>query len=362
MIGGDGLLVVSRCRVRAGIVALLVAGGGLGAAASAASSASEALVTPSQARAELTSLWAAREAARSAGDSAALRVIDMGAARDRDIGLISYARGERLPEPWAKRPLGPSVVVVPFQTHYPISFLAFVETREEYAAYTTGPAAQIGFETVMLVVVKSSPSARWRVANESHYGGRFNFTPPASGTYAPPIPAGDTWISPLAALQDLARLDQLEVDHGVSGAMADTSNLFLPGAWTTGNSTPVVDNGRNGLRGQGFKAINTFSVDPSIDGIYQFVGPDSLNVVCGTIRIHAVVTPGQPGGALLQNASRTNWGGFLAPGLYRAIYGQGLNQVCLGIGPHAATGAIIEVSGEAPGFDKWTETGTPARG
>jgi hypothetical protein len=34
--------------------------------------------------------------------------------------------------------------------------------------------------------------------------------------------------------------------------------------------------------------------------------------------------------------------------------------VWLAIGPHTATGAIGETAGEAPGFDKWAQTGTPA--
>jgi hypothetical protein len=261
----------------------------------------------------------------------------------------------------ARRPLGPSVVVVPYQTRYPISFLAFVETTGEFAPLS-GPASHIGFLTVMLVLVKASHSAPWRVAIEAHYGGGFGFVPPAVGTYAPPISASETWVSSRTALQDLARLYQQEVEHGIASAMSAAPGLFEAGPWTTGANSALANDGMNGpFHDREFVDTSRYSLDPASDGIYQFSAPGQTNIVCGAIRIHGTVTPASSHEVILQTANRRNWGGWLPPGEYSALQPSGLNQVCLGIYAPSNQGNIAVIGGES-GLDEWTLTGTRTPG
>jgi hypothetical protein len=349
-------VVVAGCGVGIALLWLSVAAGASRLAS--ASSGGVSLVTPAAAQAELRLIWGEREQARSVGDVAVLDQLDTGAARDRDTGYILYTRGSGLPNPWPLRPPGPSVVVVPYQTQYPISFLGFVETTGEFAPLS-GAASHIGFLTVMLVLVKASHSAPWRVAIETHYGGGFGFSPPAAGAYAPPINPSETWVSPLAALDDLARLDQREVAHGITSAMAAAPGLFEPGPWTTGANSALANDGMDGLFHDGeFVGESTYSVDPATDGIYQFSGPGQTNIVCGAIRVHGSVTPARPHEVILQNANRRNWGGWLAPGEYSALQSSRLDQVCLGIYAPSDQGNIAVMGGES-GLDEWILTGTP---
>ena len=341
-------------------IAVLVATTFGASALARGASTSHPLVTPAQARAELAALWPMRETARSTGNTRVLEQIDTGAALERDVGDILNARGEGQPSPWAKRAFGPSIVVVPSQTHYPVSFLAFVETTGDFPS-ADAATRTIGYETVMLVITKSSASSSWRVAHETQYGGSFGFAPPPADAYAMPIPQSEKWVSPIGALQDLAHLDELEVARGVRAAMLQLGTLFAPGAWTTGNSTAVIDDGRNGLIDSGtVREKTTFSVDPHLDPIYEFNAPGAVNLVCGTIRVTTVNTPERPGGVLGQNSARTNWGGWLRPGYYTTITDAEMNQVCLGTYPLPQTDSIYVISGEFPGFDAWTVTGTPA--
>lgn len=297
-------------------------------------------------------MWPRREAARSGENVATLDQLDTGAELDRDVGLIRDAQGVGLSSPWAQRPLGPSVVVVPYQTQYPISFLAFVDTSGEFAPQT-GARSHVGYETVLLVFTKVSQARPWRVAMETHYAGGLGFTPPRSGAYAPPINPSDAWRSPLTALEDLARLDQ----DAVQRKRDSSASAFVAGPWTTGANAAVANDGLDGpIDGGTIVHAHTYSVDPKLDGIYQFSAPEGITLVCGTIRVHGVVRPIRQDETLLQNAARTNWGGWLAAGQYSLIQTSELNQVCLRL---SNTLYITAISGES-GLDEWNATGTPA--
>jgi hypothetical protein len=310
------------------------------------------LITPAAARTELAAIWHQREAARSSDDEAALARLDTGAARDRDVGLTRYVRGLHEPSRRVRRPLGPAVVVVPDQTQFPIAFLAFVETTADFGP-TSGAQSRIGYETVLLVLLKDSAAAPWQVALETHYAGGLGFTAPPSGEYAPPEPAAG-WITPTAALVALANADQYAVVHG----RYSPSSPFLPGSWTTGADAALANEGVDGpIDGGSVTNSHSFGVDASQDGVYNF---DAIgaNLVCGAIRISGIHRPAR-GGVLLQNAARTNWGGWLAPGLYSLIHTLSLNQVCLQINPTRA-GGIRQISGEST-FVGYDASGSPAR-
>jgi hypothetical protein len=296
-------------------------------------------------------MWQEREAARSHDNVGALAAFDTGAALDRDVGLTRYAKGLGVPSRRRERPLGPSVVIVPYQTHYPISFLAFVETSGDFSP-ASAAQTQIGYETVLLVLTKVGQSEPWHVAVETHYAGGFGFTPPPSNAYAPTEPSGG-WVTPLDALTDLARFDQQAVKTGRFPA----GSLFAAGPWTTGANSAIANDGVDGpIDGGVVIHAHTYGIQPQADGVYQFDAM-GVNLACGTVRVHGVLTPTSPRGYLFQNTARTNYGGWIAPGDYRVIHTSELNQVCVQIAP-TASGGMRVVSGES-GLDEWSATGTP---
>ena len=61
-------------------------------------------------------------------------------ALDRDVGLTLYVKGLGVSSLRVQRHLGRSVVVVPYQTGYPISFVALLETSSEFRPKTHAAA------------------------------------------------------------------------------------------------------------------------------------------------------------------------------------------------------------------------------
>ena len=294
-------------------------------------------------------MWPVREQALHDDDVAVLKRVDTGAALDRDVGLTLYVKGLGATSLRVQRQLGRSVVVVPYQTRYPISFLAFVETSSEFKPNTQA-AATVGYETDTLVFVKAAASAPWRVALATRQLGGFAFTPPPRPAYAPAAPSS-SWISPTGALRALSQFDQESVDESSAPSVP-----FDEGPWTTGVDSAFSSEGPNGLTDRGgVRRVHTYYVSPDTDGVYHFdaMGTD---LVCGAVRAHGTLTPSSPAGYLLQNPARTNWGGWLAPGRYSVVRTSELNQVCLSI-PATRDNGIDVVSGEYD-LDEWTATGT----
>jgi hypothetical protein len=350
--------MAARARIVASALAagLLVAGfgGGLVSGARAGSSArttaaaAPSLVAPAAAASELATMWRVREKALSDDDVAALKRVDTGAALDRDVGLTLYVKGLGTSSLRVQRHLGRSVVVVPYQTRYPISFLAFVETSSEFQPKTQA-AATVGYETDTLVFAKSAASEPWRVALATRQLGGFGFTPPRQLVYAPPAPSS-SWISPTGALRALAQFDQESVEESSAPSVPMDG-----GPWTTGAYSAFSSEGPNGITDNGgVRRVHTYYVSPNTDGVYHFdaMGAD---LVCGAVRANGTLTPSRPGGYLFQNPTRTNWGGWLAPGRYGVIRTSELNQVCLSI-PATRDNGIDVVSGEYD-LDEWAATG-----
>jgi len=333
----------------AGFGGIMAAHATAGSFARPTSTSASSLVTPAAARSVLTAMWSVRETALHADDVTALERVDTGAARDRDVGLTLYARGLGISTGHVRRPLGQSVVVVPYQTRFPVSFLAFVATSAEFSPQS-GAETRPGYATDLLVFTKAAASQPWRVALETQHIGGFGFTAPSGSAYAPAAPSSG-WVSATGALQALAQFD----DQSVEESSSPSAIPMAAGPWTTGPLSAFANEGPNGATDGGtVLRVHTYGVSAA-DGIYHF---DAMGVdlVCGAVTATGVLTPAHTGGYLLQNATRTNWGGWLAPGAYRAIHTSELNQVCLSI-PSERYQGIAVVSGEYV-LDEWTATGT----
>jgi hypothetical protein len=320
------------------------------------------VITPSAARQVLASVWAARELARTDDNVSALAAVDAGVELTRDMGVTLDAQGEDHWSQRVRRPFGSNSVFVPFQTTFPASFLAVVETTSQWSSSPTSHEPE-GLATVLLVLTKASRSARWRVAMETSYHGTIWETDVgislagAGGPnlYAPPVHT--TWITPSSAVSQLATF----YDHYAQYGDEPPQSPFARSYWTTGQGKRIAEGGRNGhVNHLGYRNSVSYHTDTASDGIYQFSVAD-MELVCGTVRGTETATPAEPDGYLYQQPDRNNWGGWLAPGAYREITISLIHQVCLAISPEGVEGlgeGIRAISGDDEEA-AWNVTGKP---
>jgi hypothetical protein len=311
----------------------------------------------------LPKIWSSRERARSSDDGAALRRIDTGVELERDIGVTLNARGVGDWSARVRRRYGPGIDVVPRPTGFPQSFLGVVQTSKMYATSSTDRTPQALNAVALVVLTKSSPTARWRVALETggtgamsqlpHWHQAFNASSDPHPGYSPTAPA-PSWIGPSTAMSDLARLYEHYANHGTPPA----GSRFRSGPWTTGQGRRLssdVHTGQTVLNGQvnpqGFRQTVSYYVDRA-DPTYQF-DFGGIDLTCGTVR--GVTRSNPVGGYLLQTPDRRNWGGWLAPGAYASITTSLFHQVCMEI-PATSSGEIRMVSGDDP-VSEWKVTG-----
>jgi hypothetical protein len=336
------------------MAAVLAARIGLGSASGTAN----AVITPASAREVLADVWAQRELARTEDNPAAIEAIDTGPELTRDMGITREAQDEGVWSQRVQRPFGPSAVFVPYQTSYPASFLAAVQTTSQWSSSPASDTPE-GLATALLVLTKASASAPWRVAMETRYEHAISQTDVgldlgalgASEAFDPPPPRPG-WTSAAKAISGLAGFYQHYAEYGDAPAQSE----FGHSPWTTGQGERIAEGGLNGqIDAKGFRNSVTYDADPAADGLYQFdVGGDDL--VCGTVRGVETALPARPGGYLSQPRSRHNWGGWLAPGAYSKITSPLIHQVCLVVPPDGYEG-IRAISGDDEG-SSWNTTGT----
>jgi hypothetical protein len=340
-----------------GMLAFRVIRHGRGGAAQ--SGVQSAIVTPAAAQQVLASVWAKRELARTNDDTRGLAAVDTGPELARDMSLTVEAHDGGYWSQRVQRPLTSLALYVPFQTSFPASFLAVVQTTSQWSRSLATHTPE-GRDAALLVLSKTSASAPWRVAMETHYSGTISESGAgldldAQGTsdgYARPAPQPG-WIRPVDSIAMLASFYQ----HYAQSGEAPNASPFLTSPWTTEQGEKIAADGLNGKVGsQGFRNYVTYNSDAAADGVYQFdVG--GMNLTCGTVRGQATATAAAPGGYLYQPKNRSNWGGWLAPGDYSRINSALMHQVCLLIAP-TSLGGIRAISGDDED-SALSATGTP---
>jgi hypothetical protein len=295
-------------------------------------------------------VWAKRELLRTGDDVAGLATVDAGPelARDTALSVQAHDIGQ-----WSQRvlrPLGPFVTYVPFQTAFPASFLAVVQTSGQWSRSLSNRTAE-GRDAALLVLSKTSASAPWRVAMETNYEGTIWQNDAgldlgllgSTGTYSAAAPQPG-WTRPANSIAMLASYYQHYAEHGE----APPESPFLPSYWTTGQGERIAAEGLNGyVSRRGFRNSVTYNTDVAADGVYQF-DLAGVNLTCGTVRGLETATAAGPGGYLNQPLDRSNWGGWLAPGAYSQIISPLMHQVCLVIAP-TSLGGITAISGDNEG-------------
>jgi len=316
------------------------------------------IITHRAARQVLASVWAKRERDRSIDELQALAGVDVGPELQLDSGVALEARDAGWWSRRVERPLGPSVVVVPYETDYPASFLAIVETTSQWSRSERSHVPR-GHEVALLVFTKTGSAAPWRVAMETRYNGSLTHDPydidlrtQTAGAFAPPAPQR-AWMPGADAVESLASYYEEYAEEGENRFNV----LFAPGYWTTGQGKRIAASGIQGVpNAHGFRNWVKYDVSVAADGVYQF-DVAGQNLTCGTVRGTALDLP-DPYGYLYQPRSRTSWGGWIAPGAYSEIRASLMHQVCLVI-PPAREDQIVAFSGDSAAENVWAATATP---
>jgi hypothetical protein len=206
--------------------------------------------------------------------------------------------------------------LVPRQTHYPASFVAEA---------TTGESG--GYWTETLVFTKQRPGKPWLMTEDSGFGSLpgvqpRRFEPLAAPTGFDATVSAATRARAARVAAQFARVWQQAKDTG-----------RLP----TGSGFDLT--GDTGRRVANLAAFPQGAVQVNgLIGHFHFAAATSsplvvANTVEGTLACRptdetVVYTPAGPGGAAIQNQSRSNWGPELAPGAYREIVDHDVWQTC----------------------------------
>jgi hypothetical protein len=134
--------------------------------------------------------------------------------------------------------------------------------------------------------------------------------------------------------------------YSIGAAPADS--IFAPGFATTelGQKSfqeHYADEARNGV-----KYSRSYTDAPGADGLFQFRVNGDSDLTCFTIRFFETDQSAQPNGVLHQDPNRTNWGGWLEPGIYSTIQTSAIRQTCALIPPLSSDGQV-SVEGYAGG-------------
>jgi hypothetical protein len=250
-----------------------------------------------------------------------------------DLAKLSDAAGRRWEQAavacgclnvLAPRPLLSVTTLVPRQTRYPASFVGEAATEVSGTNWT---------ET--LVFTKQRAGKPWLVTEDSGFGPPPGVRPES---FAPVVdPAGfDAPVSAATlarAARVAARFANVWQQAKDTGTIPDGTGFDLTG--DTGRRVaylaayPQGSVQANGLIGRfHFTAASSYPlvVTNTVEGA----------LACRPTDESVVYTPARPGGAAIQNQSRTNWGPELAPGVYPEIIDHDVWQTCFVIPSNSA--------------------------
>jgi hypothetical protein len=277
----------------------------LPAALTHSNSSPGAVVLPAQAKRIFTSMWVLRNEAFSDTNRSLMAEFETGPALEADESSCGCE---------TRAPRGPilrEIFLVPMQSTYPATFLGEATTTLEGSPYVQ-----------FLIISKPAATSPWQVVSDPGFGGTATLDQPIredggydGGSSSSAPQAGNTL--PVS----LANYWQTWTDDG----HAPASTNFAPGQWTTqeGRSMTNAPQGATVASNQ-LEGHYRFRAGAS-DEVWDF--PTSHgSITCGVIRDQTLWTA--PGGGVYQPLSLKNWGGTVAPGLYRAVADTDIVQPC----------------------------------
>lgn len=277
------------------------------------------LITANDAQTVATVMWHLWENAMVHGDTRALTQLVAKPLRTSEVYQCACA----LP-----RPVSPYAILtdVPLQQAYPLYFLSEIITQYKVASQST---PQYGME--LQIITKANPSAPWQLSLATGYDEVDGSQPSPLGMNAVPVaPAPPSHISYsynpppnstpiIPASQYLPELAAYWQSWKTTGK-APANPLFVDDGGTSGFGAQIAQSPQDQYDQY------DFHVDPN-DPQWIFSDPQGQPIVCGTV-VDTAKNKANPG-ALIQNASRTNWGMQLPQGAYYSITSQVIHQTCV---------------------------------
>ena len=291
------------------------------------------VINQTQAKTVLQEWWPVSEKALATNDVSETDALEEGAAAQYDDGVTvdNLARKVNLR---TIRKYTDTFVFVPKQTSYPAFFVGFVKTT----VYPTSPqVVKPGTPYIeTLIFLRRNQGSPWKVVLNEGSGAGYPDLPAVDKDGFLTQAAPPKWIDPKAVPPLLASYWQSWNDLGG----APPGSNFKPGFWTNEFGQRLIDATRLDAAQHGHRDSRTFSVDLDRDGFWQFP-MKGVEIACFTVRYSKQLTPVSAASVLTQSRSRAEFGGWIAPGTYKSITLQSLQQHCARIGPSEADGIMI---------------------
>jgi hypothetical protein len=231
-------------------------------------------------------------------------------------------------------------VFVPFQTQYPLEFLASERVNDG--------------STQLLVFTRPSEAGTWKVSTAAQLVAdpqprlvqdRAGYTTRLDTKHAAALKLAPEQLAP--ALTDLwARTEQ-------SGSQ--TSELFEPGLLTTDAVNGFVGE----LAASGIDGEVSFGFEPAPFPVVSYAAAGGRALVLFPVSMHETISPTGGTGALEQPRSRGVFGGLVVPGRYATVRYDRL-MLLAAVVPTGGTSARVRIIGQYAGI-VGAET-TPAAG
>lgn len=291
----------------------------------AASTVHGSVITPNQAAKIVLAIWNLRNQAFDSDSPSFMAEFETGPALESDeVTCECNSRGER-------GDIKQYSLFVPKQASFPATFLAEVKTTLNDAPYVQ-----------YLVIARQSMAIPWKVVSDP--GESVN-----RSLDLPKMAQGFDDAAPISSrTRDLPSALATYWHTWTEEGHAPVQSPFASGPWTTRAGATYAKNpsgswsSQNGL--QGYYSFQSGAQDE----VWTFetaAGP----ITCGVVRWQTVWS--NPGGGILQDSARRNWGISVLPGVYQYEAETQIIQPCFVQHPGAA---ISVVSGQA---DPDTEQG-----
>ena len=261
-------------------------------ALTAASTAAGTVISPAQADAVLSAVWALRGQAFETDDRSLMAEFETGPALESDE--VTCGCNTRA----VRGPISGASLLVPRQRNFPAAFLAEVNTTLNGAPYVQ-----------YLVITRQSTATPWEVAADPGEAGSRPLDQPRAG------PGGfdDAGVGDAAAKRlpsQFASYWHVWTEDG----HAPPHNPFAPGKWTTQAGATYAK-----------EPSGSWSSQNGLMGYYSFQGggPSEAwtfrtatgSITCGVVRWQTIWT--YPGSGISQDPAQENWGPSVPPGNYR---------------------------------------------
>ena len=299
-----------------------------------AAAGNQTLITPRQAEAVVRAWWAVAEPALAQNDTLATDAVETGPAAEYNDAVTqdNLVRGGNLR---TARSLQAVEVSVPALRQYPGYFFASALTST-YASASSSAEARVPYQE-FLVFVRPSAAEPWKLALQTGgNGGAWPPFPPASdqGTEYDQQPTDHYLLDPTTVPGFVANYRTRYIANGrrqqVSNAVVDS------GFWADTQLQQVLGGIRNSSS-QSMVERWTYAADVARDGFYQFATISGGNLVCFVNRYQRQLSG--LGRTINQDRARDSWGSWLAPGDYRSITLDGLQQTCA-LDPRSGAGLV----------------------